>query len=196
MRTLLVPFPPFQRGKRYLSYDFGVRSLWSSLWDLCYALWRVQGALRKAVGRVGEHVQETEEEWSCLEWEEWTGLERREIFREGWSGPRDRMRTERCECPAVETRLAHSTVMAPSGVWEIPNGSKIGMFSGSRVTSSVPGTGKGKSGKASARAGTEVQRNERNLTYNAETDVSMTKLYICVCVCIYSWIYIYMCMKC
>ena len=61
------------------------------------------------------------------------------------------------------------------------------------MTSSVPGTGKGTSGKASARAGTEVQRNERNLTYNAETDVSMTKLYICVCVCVYIVEYIYIC---
>lgn len=126
------------------------------------------------MGRVGEHVQETEEEWSCLEWEEWTGLERGEIFREGLSGPRDRMRTERCECPAVETRLAHSTSMAPSGVWEIPSGSKSAMLSGSRVTSSVPGTGQGTSGKASARGGTGAQRNERSLSCVSVTLELMT----------------------
>ena len=52
------------------------------------------------MGRGGEHVQETEEGWACLEGEEWAGLERREIFREGRSGPRDLVRTERCEPPA------------------------------------------------------------------------------------------------
>lgn len=43
----------------------------------------------------------------------------RRIFREELVRTKGPHETERCECPAVETRLAHSTSMAPSGVEEI-----------------------------------------------------------------------------
>ena len=100
----------------------------------------------------------------------------------------------------VETRLAHSTVTAPSGVWEIPNASKSYTLSGSRLTNFVPGTGTGTSGQASAR-GAGAWRNAGDLICASETLelVTLWWNYIFVCVCVYiythththTYIYIY-----
>lgn len=172
MRTLLLPFPPSSLGKRYLSYSFGVSSLWSSLTETSPTciMKSARSLGDKRVGRVGSTCRKLRKNGHV--WSEKNGLASGEIFRRGCQDQGTAW-WRRCECHCRGDQTCSQHQHGTKRSVKIPSGSKSAMLSGSRGDGSVPGTGWGTSGKLQ-QGGLRHRRNERSLSCVSVTLELMT----------------------